>query len=415
MESEPQIIEISSDEEGEEEIEAGLGKRDESLIDWLEEMFNNDGDDDPPILDDDFRYWKVEKDRKVVSDNSDNGDLTIFNEDFRYWKVEKERKVVSDDGSDDDCVVLEGDPDGPVKLDGDEESESDDLLIIAEKGQLACRDFPHSRHLCAKFPFSSTPHEKHCDLCHCYVCDSLAPCTNWGTGLSASDHCHSTDGDSKWKSLRSNLKQITKLALPPLQMPRASVSLNLDRVAVHPQLRPCSRSAYSPPSIISQRHDDIRPRIRPRFLDSSNASEAIKPALMFRRVNSPSKTVPSVPRLIGLVSSLTSNSSSYNREQQSARSPVSLPPQKRFRHNVSQNSYLSRSESTARYFHKDTFSSLSAEVQNQALPRMNASQNDASFSSSTNITATSAIGSKSSLFNSMDQRSTACENLILFD
>ncbi|RWV82310.1 hypothetical protein GW17_00056199 [Ensete ventricosum] len=28
----------------------------------------------------------------------------------------------------------------------------------------ACRDYPHPRHLCAHFPFSSSPHEKFCDL-----------------------------------------------------------------------------------------------------------------------------------------------------------------------------------------------------------------------------------------------------------
>lgn len=30
--------------------------------------------------------------------------------------------------------------------------------------QLACRDYPHPRHLCANFPFSSSLHEKYCEL-----------------------------------------------------------------------------------------------------------------------------------------------------------------------------------------------------------------------------------------------------------
>lgn len=30
--------------------------------------------------------------------------------------------------------------------------------------QVACRDYPHPRHLCAKFPFSSTQHESRCDM-----------------------------------------------------------------------------------------------------------------------------------------------------------------------------------------------------------------------------------------------------------
>ncbi|KAJ0086276.1 hypothetical protein Patl1_08027 [Pistacia atlantica] len=34
-----------------------------------------------------------------------------------------------------------------------------DISIIAEKGQVACRDYPHSRHLCLKLPFETTPQE----------------------------------------------------------------------------------------------------------------------------------------------------------------------------------------------------------------------------------------------------------------
>lgn len=30
--------------------------------------------------------------------------------------------------------------------------------------QLACRDYPHPRHLCGNFPFNSSPHEEYCDL-----------------------------------------------------------------------------------------------------------------------------------------------------------------------------------------------------------------------------------------------------------
>lgn len=29
---------------------------------------------------------------------------------------------------------------------------------------MACRDYPHSRHLCLKFPFHTTPHESYCEL-----------------------------------------------------------------------------------------------------------------------------------------------------------------------------------------------------------------------------------------------------------
>ncbi|KAM7270810.1 hypothetical protein ACFE04_030024 [Oxalis oulophora] len=72
--------------------------------------------------------------------------------------------------------------------------------------QIACMDYPHPRHDCAKFAFSSTPHNKYCEQCHCYVCDSIAPCIHWGTGVSKVDHCHATDKEEIWKIKRKNFK-----------------------------------------------------------------------------------------------------------------------------------------------------------------------------------------------------------------
>lgn len=126
------------------------------------------------------------------------------------------------DDSDDDIMVLDGDPDKPVAGDddkGDGKYRSDDLCIVGQKGQVACRDFPHSRHLCANFPFNSTSHEKHCNLCHCFVCDSPAPCIYWGTGVSLSDHCHATDKDERWKLQRKSIKNINTSTLPPQKLP----------------------------------------------------------------------------------------------------------------------------------------------------------------------------------------------------
>ncbi|KAE8805161.1 28 kDa ribonucleoprotein, chloroplastic [Hordeum vulgare] len=112
---------------------------------------------------------------------------------------------------DDDCVVLDGDPDGAVavveqKGAAGNDGSSDELQIVAEKGQVACRDFPHSRHLCSNLPFSTTSHEKHCTMCYCFVCDVRAPCDYWGKGLSIDDHCHATDKETKWKTLRLAFK-----------------------------------------------------------------------------------------------------------------------------------------------------------------------------------------------------------------
>ncbi|KAH7517522.1 RPM1 interacting protein 13-like [Ziziphus jujuba] len=109
---------------------------------------------------------------------------------------------------DDDCVVLDGDPHNkPVDYSAIEIGFGlDELLIVGEKGQIACRDCPHSRHLCVSFPFSTTPHDRHCNQCHYYVCDSLAPCVSWGNGISSTDHCHATDKDETWKIQRRNFK-----------------------------------------------------------------------------------------------------------------------------------------------------------------------------------------------------------------
>ncbi|KAF8007239.1 hypothetical protein BT93_K1285 [Corymbia citriodora subsp. variegata] len=112
----------------------------------------------------------------------------------------KSNKLVMDD-DDDDCVVLDGDPEKAVSVPDDAaDGGSDDLLIVGEKGQVACRDYPHPRHDCVIFPFSSSLHENHCNLCHCYVCDSPAPCAYW-TDVG---HCHANDKQEKWKVRRKN-------------------------------------------------------------------------------------------------------------------------------------------------------------------------------------------------------------------
>ncbi|XVF32304.1 hypothetical protein REPUB_Repub17cG0070600 [Reevesia pubescens] len=127
------------------------------------------------------------------------------------------RKVVDED--DDDCVVLEGDPDKALSDVNDPQENSDELLIVGHKGQIACRDFPHTRHDCAKFPFSSTLHEQHCELCHCFVCDTQAPCRYWGSGVSNTDHCHATNKEEMWKTLRKNFRLGRNVSLPVLKAP----------------------------------------------------------------------------------------------------------------------------------------------------------------------------------------------------
>ncbi|CAN6569704.1 unnamed protein product [Malus baccata var. baccata] len=109
-----------------------------------------------------------------------------------------------------DCFILDFDPSEPVQLfklsvsdnGGGGHDGSPDIVVVAEKGQVACRDYPHSRHLCLKFPFGTTPHESYCDLCYCYVCDSAAPC-----GLWKPSHCHASAHIGDWKSERMLRKQ----------------------------------------------------------------------------------------------------------------------------------------------------------------------------------------------------------------
>ncbi|RDX58120.1 hypothetical protein CR513_62587, partial [Mucuna pruriens] len=171
------ILDISSDEE--EGSKEGFTVTD---FNWIKEMlFTSD----------------------VESDDSDEVVEICCNKSV--LKSKSSTLAVKDD-DDDDCVVLEGDPEKGASSVVEEANGSDELLVIGEKGQVACRDYPHARHLCAILPFSSTPHEKHCNQCHCYVCDSLAPCLKWGTGLFSSDHCHANDKVEVWKTQRKNFK-----------------------------------------------------------------------------------------------------------------------------------------------------------------------------------------------------------------
>lgn len=109
-----------------------------------------------------------------------------------------------------DCFILDFDPFqsldlSKLSISTDKTPDSPELSVIAEKGKVACRDYPHSRHLCVKYSFDTTPHERYCEMCYCYVCDSSAPCEWWttpGTG-----HCHATEHDENWKLKRMKSKQ----------------------------------------------------------------------------------------------------------------------------------------------------------------------------------------------------------------
>ncbi|KAL5059796.1 hypothetical protein RYX36_031400 [Vicia faba] len=198
-------------------------------------------------------------------------------------------KPNGDEEEDDDCVILEGDPEKKVMLVNDSPNGSDELLVVGEKGQIACRDYPHPRHLCATFPYDSTPHDRYCAQCHCYVCDSPAPCLKWGNGLLTTDHCHATDKSATWKILRKESNLVKTDPLPastnnatlgdlvnsqdthilPYDIKRLSVnsmSVNLKSRAMALRMRPVNltlQNQTSRPSLINLTPQNQTSRPRP--------------------------------------------------------------------------------------------------------------------------------------------------------
>ncbi|KAM0934145.1 hypothetical protein DsansV1_C32g0220941 [Dioscorea sansibarensis] len=136
---------------------------------------------------DDLPYVKREGEK---SRRRENGRM------FSDVEVRTVEETLSDD---DDCCIIGCDLSyALMKMNPLHEEEDEDVSILFERGQVACRDFPHSRSLCVNYPFSKTSHESYCKQCYCYVCDDTAPCKYW-TG---SGHCHASDEDSYWRSLR---------------------------------------------------------------------------------------------------------------------------------------------------------------------------------------------------------------------
>ncbi|XP_042457033.1 uncharacterized protein LOC122041425 [Zingiber officinale] len=122
-------------------------------------------------------------------------------DEYEEEEYEYEEDEVEDD-DDDDCFILPNNPslgdqlDLSRRLTLDSPPLSDDVAIIAERGKVACRDYPHSRHLCGNYPFIKTPHKSHCQKCYCYVCDEPAPCDRW------EKHCEASDKHILWNDMR---------------------------------------------------------------------------------------------------------------------------------------------------------------------------------------------------------------------
>ncbi|KAH0465570.1 hypothetical protein IEQ34_005673 [Dendrobium chrysotoxum] len=105
-------------------------------------------------------------------------DSKMEEEDDKKNVVKKaDPQAEEEDNDSDDCYEI--DPiDFTTKLKFSS-ADDDSVAIVAQKGHVALRDFPHPRHLCGNFPFSRTAHETYCSKCFCYVCEVAAPCSEW--------------------------------------------------------------------------------------------------------------------------------------------------------------------------------------------------------------------------------------------
>ncbi|CAL9223726.1 unnamed protein product [Arabidopsis halleri] len=207
-----------------------------------------------------------------VDDKSDSTDIVeVLSEvkgcvDSQYRKPNSSIQAVDDD---DDCVILDCDPDKSTKTasieddddklaknDDDDDDDDDDVLVVGQKGEIACRDFPHPRHSCAKYAFNSTSHEKYCDMCHCYVCDIRAPCPYWCIAVSSIDHCHANDKEKIWKNQREYFRT-GYMPTPPTSKPTPSIlRVSKNTLLRNPvEIRRCSSSTrVANPSSVKARH-----------------------------------------------------------------------------------------------------------------------------------------------------------------
>ncbi|XP_021761298.1 uncharacterized protein LOC110726138 [Chenopodium quinoa] len=145
----------------------------------------------------------------------------------------KDNKLLKEVEEVEDCFILDFDPyesefSSPSTLLVDD----DDLIIVGEQGEVACRDYPHPRHLCVTHSFNNTPHYIHCNMviifcflikglkcrmsylchnakdpvrvieCYCYVCDVPAPCEQWTKQSTYFTHCEAVPDNQIWTDLR---------------------------------------------------------------------------------------------------------------------------------------------------------------------------------------------------------------------
>ncbi|CAN4093505.1 unnamed protein product [Withania somnifera] len=204
------IFDISSDEEvGFVKSKGGSGGSDD--YDWITELLGEGDERSKDDSDDVVVVREVIKNTNLKSLNSAN------------------KPSVNNDDDDDDCVVLKEDPDKLVQVVNDRvDDDSDDLFVVGQKGQ-----------------------------CHCYVCDSLAPCVYWRTGISSIAHCHATDKDKFWKAQRQTTRRNDK-ALPVVS-PGSGTSVSFPPPVVNQGPGYIPRLTNYPPHNQTLRQAPIRP------------------------------------------------------------------------------------------------------------------------------------------------------------
>ncbi|RID44358.1 hypothetical protein BRARA_I01154 [Brassica rapa] len=151
-------------------------------------------------VDRDYLNWL----NKANSDSDDVVEVVSEVEGSFDSQLNSLTRATLEDEGDEDCVILDCDPDktSPAVEAEADCNDDEEVLVVGQKGEVACRDFPHPRHSCAKYSFNSTSHESYCDMCHCYVCDIPAPCPYWCAAVSSIDHCHANDKDKTWMNQR---------------------------------------------------------------------------------------------------------------------------------------------------------------------------------------------------------------------
>ncbi|PKA65126.1 hypothetical protein AXF42_Ash013247 [Apostasia shenzhenica] len=237
------IIYISSDED--DFVDESYDISEEWVTELLESVDKDLREHDSLAVDDSFTPACLNR-QSTSPNNPDEGleekDAMVVDDFSTMTCITKQGPSQKD--SDDDCLILDGDPDKPVMVvDCQRNSEDgcDDLFIVGEKGDALQTGKPHVTGIIGIPNVSFSPVVRYSDnnsakQCHCYVCDSPAPCNFWGNGLSNADHCHSSDKDPFWKAARNQFKKIiTELTenLSPLRIPREICRPTLNLSSTH--------------------------------------------------------------------------------------------------------------------------------------------------------------------------------------